>query len=296
MTKDEIKKKILELKTDEEIMSFIKLRIEELESIAQEKVVGQGYTTIFDDYISSKVKFKPVASLKNKECPNLIYDDVLPYFELIKKLATEKTYLNELFLFKPLMLEIFNYMSSKESKDNIYDTLEKRQLLYFNAMKTGKKSLSIKEFYKNKAAFCSENTGLAHNIFKILGIDSQFVIGKRNNENHAFNIIFPKGYGNSPAVLFDSSFTINFKDNLGNICSFGYFKVLTDDEYNNILLGNSTPIVLEKSINDLIKYYPILSNCIANYENASYSIGIDEQLKVENSDKKSIKYKKKDDM
>ena len=42
MSKEEIKKKILELRTDEEIVSFIKLRIEELESIAQEKTVGQG--------------------------------------------------------------------------------------------------------------------------------------------------------------------------------------------------------------------------------------------------------------
>ena len=105
--------------TKEEIMSFINFRIAELESIAQEKIVGQDYTITFDDYISSKVKFKPVASLNNKECPNLIYDDILPYFELIKELATEKTYLNELFLFTPLMFEIFNYMSSKENKDNI---------------------------------------------------------------------------------------------------------------------------------------------------------------------------------
>lgn len=40
MSKEEIKKKILELRTDEEIVSFIKLRIEELESIAQEKKNG----------------------------------------------------------------------------------------------------------------------------------------------------------------------------------------------------------------------------------------------------------------
>ena len=285
MTKEEIKKKILELKTDEEIMSFIKHRIEELESIAQEKIVGQDYTITFDDYISSKVKFKPVASLKNKECPNLIYDDILPYFELIKELATEKTYLNELFLFTPLMFEIFNYMSSKENKDNIEDTLIERQLLYFNAMNTGKENISIKEFHKNKYAFCSENTGLAHNIFKILGIDSQFVIGKRNNENHAFNIIFPNGYGNSPAVLFDASYTIDFINNRGTKYSFGYFKVLTQEEYNNMLSGNSTPINLDGSVNNLIRYYPILSDFNVSFENASYSIGIGEQLKIENGDK-----------
>lgn len=290
MTKEEIKKKILELKTDEEIMSFINFRIAELESIAQEKIVGQDYTITFDDYISSKVKFKPVASLNNKECPNLIYDDILPYFELIKELAIEKTYLNELFLFTPLMFEIFNYMSSKENKDNIDDTLIERHLLYFNAMNTGRENISIKEFHKNKYAFCSENTGLAHNVFKILGIDSQFVIGKRNNENHAFNIVFPKGYGNSPAVLFDSSYTIDFINDRGSKYSFGYFKVLTQEEYNNMLSGNSTPINLDGSVNNLIRYYPMLSGCNASFENASYSIGLGEQLREENGNKKpSIK-------
>ena len=290
MTKEEIKKKILELKTDEEIMSFINFRIAELESIAQEKIVGQDYTITFDDYISSKVKFKPVASSKNKECPNLIYDDILPYFELIKELANNQSYLNELYLFTPLMFEIFNYMSSKENKDNIDDTLIERHLLYFNAMNTGRENISIKEFHKNKYAFCSENTGLAHNVFKILGIDSQFVIGKRNNENHAFNIVFPKGYGNSPAVLFDSSYTIDFINDRGSKYSFGYFKVLTQEEYNNMLSGNSTPINLDGSVNNLIRYYPMLSGCNASFENASYSIGLGEQLREENGNKKpSIK-------
>lgn len=287
MTKEEIKKNILELKTDEEIMSFINFRIAELESIAQEKIVGQDYTITFDDYISSKVKFKPVASLKSKECPNLIYDDILPYFELIKELATNQSYLNELYLFTPLMFEIFNYMSSKENKVNIEDTLIERQLLYFNAMNTGKENISIKEFHETKYAFCSENTGLAHNIFKIFGIDSQFVIGKRNDENHAFNIIFPNGYGNSPAVLFDASYTIDFTNDLGNRYSLGYFKVLTPDEYNNMLSGNSTLINLQESANNLIRYYPTLFGCTANFENVSYSIGLGSPLKMENGKNQS---------
>ena len=32
------------------------------------------------------------------------------------------------------MFEIFNYMSSKENKENIEDTLIERQLIYFNAI------------------------------------------------------------------------------------------------------------------------------------------------------------------
>ena len=98
---------------------------------------------------------------------------------------------------------------------------------------------------------------------------------------HAFNIIFPKGYGNSPAVLFDSSYSIVFTNSLGNRYSFGYFKVLTQEEYNNMLSGNVVPINLEGSATNLIRYYPMLSSCTPNYENASYSIGINEKSKTE---------------
>jgi len=282
MTKEDIKKKVLQLKTDKEIEDFIKSRIAELECITQEQIIGQDFTITFDDFISSKVKFKPGASFGNNECPNLVYDDNLPYFELIKELATEQSYLNELYLFTPVMFEVFNYMSSKENKDNIGETLIDRTWVYFDAMKSGKVNISIKEFHKNKCAFCSENTGLAHNIFKILGIDSRFVIGKRNDENHAFNLIFPNGYDNSPAVLFDSSYTIDFKNELGQNYSLAYFKVLTQEEYNNMLSGNMTPINFSKSADTLIKYYPMLSNFIPSYENANYSIGSGEQLKIEN--------------
>ena len=95
------------------------------------------------------------------------------------------------------------------------------------------------------------------------------------------HIIFPKGYGNSPAVLFDSSYSIVFTNSLGNRYSFGYFKVLTQEEYNNMLSGNVVPINLEGSATNLIRYYPMLSSCTPNYENASYSIGINEKSKTE---------------
>ena len=146
----------------------------------------------------------------------------------------------------------------------------------------GKTEISIKEFHKQKCGFCSENAGLAHNIFKILDINSQLVIGKRNEENHAYNIVFPRGYGNHPAVLFDPSYTIDFKIDNGQKYSLGYFKVLTIDEYNNMLAGNRTLIDMKSSVETLIKYYPNqLTGLIASYENASYSIGISDGLKIE---------------
>ena len=58
MTKEQIKNKILSLKTDEEIESFIKERLNELENNSIESTVGQGYTSRFREYISSKTHYK----------------------------------------------------------------------------------------------------------------------------------------------------------------------------------------------------------------------------------------------
>lgn len=282
MNKEQIKEKIKNFKSDEEILKFIKGRILFLEAQSIEQIIGQFYTDTFNDFISSKVHYKSVASSNRLNFPNLLFDDITPYFELIKELSESKEYLNELFLFTPLMMNIFNYLSSKESKANIEDTLYYRHRLYWDYMTKSKSEISIKEFHKQKCGFCSENAGLAHNIFKILDIDSQLVIGKRNDENHAYNIVFPRGYGNQPAVLFDPSFSIYFEMENGSKYSAGYFKVLTNDEYDNMLAGNGTHIDISSSVANLIKYYPNqLTGLIPNYENASYSIGNDNLIKTD---------------
>lgn len=291
MSKEQIKELIKNFKTDEEILNFIKERILFLETQSTEQTIGQYYTDTFNDFISSKVHYKSVASSDKLKFPDLVFDDITPYFELLKELSESKEYLNELLLFAPLMMNIFNYLSSKESKENPQETLLDRHWLYWDYMQKGISEISIKEFHKQKCGFCSENAGLAHNIFKILGIDSQLVIGKRNEENHAYNIIFPRGYGNQPAVLFDPSYSIDFKMENGQKYSLGYFKVLTIDEYNNMIAGNRTPIDMSSSAATLIKYYPgQLTGLTPSYENASYSIGTGDSLKVDlQEDKKNQK-------
>ena len=53
------------------------------------------------------------------------------------------------------------------------------------------KQLSIKSVRDNECAFCSEKAGMAHNLFKFLGIDSEVVCGARGTEMHAYNFIYP---------------------------------------------------------------------------------------------------------
>ena len=84
MTKAEINKKIFELQTDEDIIKFVNERLNELEASSEEKTVGQNYTDSFQDYISQKTHYKAAEKFGDSECPDLVYDDITPYINLIK--------------------------------------------------------------------------------------------------------------------------------------------------------------------------------------------------------------------
>ena len=82
MTKNEINNRIMTLSTYKDIEEFVNERLNELEENSEEKTVGQNYTDSFRDYISCKVHYKAVDSLENGECPDLVYDDIMPYINL----------------------------------------------------------------------------------------------------------------------------------------------------------------------------------------------------------------------
>lgn len=280
MTKNEIRNKIYSLNSDSEILNFIKSRIEELEKDAAQVTVGQGYTEYFNDYISSKTRYITGQTKFGTDFPHLKFDDIKPYFDLVKELASEKSCDNELFLFSPLMTNIFDYLSGPDNRKNIDETNRKRLTLYQSALRNGEESISISKISELKCGFCGENSGLAHNIFKILGIDSQVLIGCRNGELHAFNLVFPRGYENQPAVLFDASNMIEFEIGNGKKYSLAYFKVLSGDDYGNLIAGKPVKLDFQGSANLLQKYYPShLSNLNANFENAVYCLDTGIKLK-----------------
>ena len=92
MTKEEINKKIFELQSEEEIINFVKERLKELEINSEEKTVGQNYTDSFRDYISQKIHYKAAENFNNFECPDLVYDDITPYINLIKEIKMGSWY------------------------------------------------------------------------------------------------------------------------------------------------------------------------------------------------------------
>ena len=268
MTKEEINKIIFSLETDEDIIEFVNKRIAELENNSVETTVGQNYTTTFKEYISEKTHYKAGEKLKDAECPDLVYDDIIPYVNLIKAIKRNSWY-SELTLFSTIFFEIYNYLPSD-------DIGLGRAFTYYG--NKGKR-VSIKQIRDNACAFCSEKSGLAHNMFKFLGIDSEVVCGYRDLERHAYNIIYPNGYDNEPMVIYDPSFFVNFIKG-GNKLSFGYFNALRREDYEKLMSGIPVKIDLSKTEKNYRQLYSFGDEYVFEGDTASYIAGLDRKKEL----------------
>ena len=265
MDKADIQKRIYELKTDDEIINFVKERISELENNSVESTVGQGYTDTFQEYISEKTHYKPGASFKDAECPDLIYDDITPYIDLIKEVRKGPWY-SELSLFSSIFYTINGYLPN--------DDIGLVRAFTYSTHKN--KKVSIKTIKENCCAFCSENAGLAHNMFEFLGIDSEVACGIRDSREHAFNMVYPNGYDNEPMIIYDPSFFVNFVND-DNKLSFGYFKALGRGDYEKLINGEPIRTDLSKTEMNYRQLYGwdgSLDNYKFKGESATYTIGL----------------------
>ena len=258
MTKDEAIKIISNCKNDEKLELFLQNRINELEGEAQERTVGQDYTTTFQEYISSKTHYKPVGGIKDHACPDLVYDDYEPYFELFKEIYRLSKGVQDSFVsFEPFLFDCIKQIISHYTFDgNRSIDQDDRDMFYFSAAYREEKAVRISQFKHKSMALCSENSGMAHNMFKILGMDSEVVMGSRNNNNHAYNLFFPNGYGNIPAVLVDFSFPAKCESKSSHkVYDLPYYKVLSEEEYHNLMEGKPISINATKSISHLLNFY-----------------------------------------
>lgn len=291
MTKEEIIKRINNCKNDDELKMLLQSRIDELEEETQERTVGQGYTTTFQEYISSKIHYKATASIRKQAGPDLVYDDYEPYFELLKKIRRSGIiFPDEVFFFDPIRQTILHYMfDGNRSIDE-----DDRHMIYFSAAYKGENAVSICMFKHRNCALCSEISGMAHNMFKILGMNSEVVIGIRNNENHAYNLLFPKGYGNIPAVLIDFSNPAKCESKLAHkVYDLPYYKVLSEEEYYNLMEGKPVSIDATKNISDLLNYYKSIGaiepDCTLISEKVTYSAHKNDVKSIENNKHKCEK-------
>lgn len=262
MTKEQIKNKILSLKTDEEIESFIKERLNELENNSIESTVGQGYTSRFREYISSKTHYKVGADLSSEiECPDLVYDDLEPYINIIKSIQKAGGY-NEFDIIHLIFVYIFNHLIDE-------DMIER--LVLYNMSSNQK--VSIKEVKENKCAFCSEKSGQVHNLFKFLGLDSEVASGYRDNERHAYNIYYPYGYDGDIIMLYDASHYVEFKKG-DNSFVLAYFKAFKKESFQKLLDGQRISIDLATTERTYRKLFNLDESYIFNGKQVTYTLEV----------------------
>ena len=267
MNKDDIREIINKLNTEEEIIDFVKKRLSFLEENSEEKMLGQNYTDSFRDYISSKAHFKPADRFSDRECADLVFDDITPYIEIIKIMKQNNGLSNNLSDMYYINQMINEYLPANE---NSIESIESRFQVYYND------KASIKDIKNKHCGECSERAGLAQNIFKFLGMDSEFVGGYINNEPHAYNLFYPKGYENDPVLIYDTAERIVFKNDENKQKVFPMFKVLSRDEANDLKSGKPIELDLTASEQICIKAY---GDWLSGYQivgdNPTYTLGLD---------------------
>ena len=265
MTKEEIQKTIYSLKNENEIIDFVKRRIQELENNSVESTVGQNYTKTFKEYISEKTHYKVGDKFSDAECPDLVYDDLTPYINLVKSLRQSPRY-NEFLLYTKIFFEIRDYLPNNDQGQ-----IERAITYGFN--KGGR--VSIKDIQKNKCGVCAERAGLAHNLFKFLGTDSEVAGGYRNSELHAYNLVYPNGYEKEPIVIYDPSFSIAFSKNGQRFANAGYFQELQKADYDKLMSGISVKIDLTETEKKYRQAANLGNDISVEGDTPTYTVGLE---------------------
>lgn len=184
-------KEINSLTTDEEIINFVKKRVSILESSTAPTTINNydGTNKIYNGYINSN---SPVitSNLVNPFCLN----DVDLYINFIKVIKSKNitgvmSFINEL---QKYIIDTFDYKGDFNKRVSVY------------LSNKDQKNISIKEFYHNNSALCSERSASVQNLASLVGLNSYFIIGKLTSEDesetHCYNIFKMK---NDALVLFD---------------------------------------------------------------------------------------------
>lgn len=265
-----IKQEIDLLTDDEEIETYVKNRLDTLEESIKEETIGQGYTDSYNGYIGLKTHYKAMASNDKFKSPDLKYDYIKPYIDLVKNIKNkshnELTILNEIF-------HLINDFSDLSCSNEL-----SRGFTYLSAIQRNE-SVSIQTIFDNDCAFCSERSGMAQNLLTFLGIDSKLVCGYRNDELHAYNIVFPKGYENPPIFLFDTSHFVDFTSEKHRY-SLAYFYGMMEDKYKKLISGKPYEVELSKTESFYRNTYGFGNDYVFDGSKAKYTFGLSQRKSI----------------
>lgn len=197
--------KIKNLK-DNEIDEFINERLSKLKNDEERTVAFNSNNHIYNGFFDEKIRINTTSLISNKKRrvifkyagfkinDNHLYKVLIDYCKKI----------NDPFL--AVTFSVDDYLGlrdeSRKGAEEMDRLCEERTMLYKKYL--GKtKTVPITFFHDNKIAFCSEISAVAQNMFKFLNVESDFVTGEKDDEDHAYNIVYPWGREND-AILFDA--------------------------------------------------------------------------------------------
>ena len=218
------------LKKDE-INDFVDSRVSELKNKEEKEIGFNTDITVYDGFLDENVRtnvsceFLVVDGYIENYIGSIVFDDK----EMFEGLVNEVIDNDNICIAITKAVNKYLSLDSRYSKyRGIPQYQSMRSEIYHSYSSSMNKPLSIKLFHDNKAAMCAEVAGVTQNMFKFLGIDSDYVvIGEENDDFHAFNIVYPNGRDNK-AVLYDFS---NRSNGYPLIC-------VLDDEKKEQLLSN----------------------------------------------------------
>lgn len=92
---------------------------------------------------------------------------------------------------------------------------------------------SISDLKGKNAAVCADRAAVAQNLFSILGMESYYIVGQINGENHAFNVVNYKGN----YYLYDSSKDIPKYENGKIVNWLAYVKPISKEQLEALFNG-----------------------------------------------------------
>ncbi len=192
------------LETEDQIKEYVMSRLNCLEKNSEKRTIdrineGKLIGTITEGYINSD---SPIITSYMVE--PFYMNDLTLYIDFIKYIKG-KNLSNPLQFFHELQnftIDLFGFKGSQLNRENVY--LEERN----------DKPISIKDFYRNNSALCSERSATVQNLAEFCGIKSYLIFGELvingKKEVHAYNIFKMK---DATLILYDATNSVTLSSN-----------------------------------------------------------------------------------
>lgn len=228
----------------EDFKAYLKNRIQMLDKTSAKTIIGPDTSCyIYNDYIGTNTSIQCSVNLLDEVdllFSYMQYDGDNRILELIYNNITNSEY-NEITLLLP-----FFQMTLLDSLGLSNSNGEREKILDENAKK-GKRT-TYSEIRNKLLCMCIEKAVLFHNIYKILGFDSQVFFGSIEKEGipsiHAYNII--RLSPNEKRRLLVDFTDISFIDENGNKDVGVPAAFISDEEYEMLVRGEKITVDMSK--------------------------------------------------